>query len=470
MKAFSQTPHRPAQHAGGFTLFELIVVLVLALILGAFVVRSIMVARQRGIVGQLRGEGARSGENDKSFRMLDLAHLPSDEIDIEEIVKLTELRSLNLDHSEITNGDLIRLANSLELTQIHLCGTELSDAGAAELARFTRLIYLDARATFLTDAGVGRLSELTKMRELRLAQTSVTDRGLRHLRDMDELKVLDLRHTDITDAGLSDVARLPSLRILRLTNSRVTQQGVDRLVAVRPDLNVEFDADAGRDVLRVSIRRRKLSERPTERIDRCLPVERPIVERLSRPGARARYPAGFTHHVSLTEPFVDDELIRDIDRLRALRSIHISNCSITDVGLEPLTRNRCLDHVHLDAPITDAGLHHVGRIPCLTFLTLRSTRITDEGLAELKDCRHLEVLDLHGAPVSDKGIEALTKGHRIRRLLRIDLTGTRVTLDSIIHLKRLFPSAQVHYDPDLTNGVSQEKLKELSDAINLATP
>jgi hypothetical protein len=59
--------------------------------------------------------------------------------------------------------------------------------------------------------------------------------------------------------------------------------------------------------------------------------------------------------------------------------------------------------------ITDAGLAHLKSLPQLRSLTIENAPITDGGLAHLKVLTRLEELTLKGTKVTDAGLEALRK-------------------------------------------------------------
>ena len=73
-----------------------------------------------------------------------------------------------------------------------------------------------------------------------------------------------------------------------------------------------------------------------------------------------------------------------------------------------------------DTPLTDEGLVSVGKLKHLTRLRAEKTAVTDEGLAHLEGLNYLESLNLYATKISDNGLEHLAKLPNLRRLYAWD--------------------------------------------------
>jgi hypothetical protein len=94
-----------------------------------------------------------------------------------------------------------------------------------------------------------------------------------------------------------------------------------------------------------------------------------------------------------------------------------------------------LDALHREhLQIGDDDLRDLPHAAQLTYLTLGGTRVTDAGLAHLKELPRVQWIDLHQTRVTDGGMAHLAKLASLRQL---DLTGTRVTDAGLEHLLEL---------------------------------
>ena len=83
---------------------------------------------------------------------------------------------------------------------------------------------------------------------------------------------------------------------------------------------------------------------------------------------------------------------------------------VTDAGLAKLAELESLKAIVFQRSIevTNDGMETIAKLPKLTHLTLLYTRITDPGLAHLKNAKQLRLLDLRGSKVGDEGLAKLS--------------------------------------------------------------
>jgi internalin A len=91
--------------------------------------------------------------------------------------------------------------------------------------------------------------------------------------------------------------------------------------------------------------------------------------------------------------------------------------------------------------ITDQGMQEIKSLPNIEELTLYFTEyVTDEGVAAIKDWKHLKRLNLHGTKVGDTGLEHIAG---IKTLESLDVGSTLMTdvglerLTNLLNLRRL---------------------------------
>jgi hypothetical protein len=122
--------------------------------------------------------------------------------------------------------------------------------------------------------------------------------------------------------------------------------------------------------------------------------------------------------VDFTVAPVSDADLAVLKRLPDLRQLNLGGTRISDAGLSHLGGLKGLEELYLLAvPITDAGLEHLRGLTGLRQLDLSATRVTDAGL------RHLEALT---------GLEHLY------------LVDTRVTREGVKQLQRALPDLNIH--------------------------
>jgi hypothetical protein len=88
------------------------------------------------------------------------------------------------------------------------------------------------------------------------------------------------------------------------------------------------------------------------------------------------------------------------------------------------------DHTKFD----DADARLVGGMSKLRILSLANTRITDEGLAELRGLNSLTTLNLERTKISDDGLRHIAQ---FRKLKSLNLAGTAISEAGLAHLARL---------------------------------
>lgn len=74
----------------------------------------------------------------------------------------------------------------------------------------------------------------------------------------------------------------------------------------------------------------------------------------------------------------------------------------------------------------------------------------DEGLKHLKELKMLQILEIHGTPVTDKGVKHL---EQITSLTHVQLYGTNVTPQAADELRKALPHAEVHHRQGALLGV-----------------
>ena len=123
---------------------------------------------------------------------------------------------------------------------------------------------------------------------------------------------------------------------------------------------------------------------------------------------------------------VTDTGLSHVKDLSELRQLSLENTRITDQGLKSLAALTSLKWLHLDNNVSDGN----GKI-------IKRVQITDDGLANLKGLRNLELLDLRGTDITDAGLEHLKS---LSKLQQLSLNYTNVTEAGVKALKDALPN------------------------------
>ncbi len=141
----------------------------------------------------------------------------------------------------------------------------------------------------------------------------------------------------------------------------------------------------------------------------------------------------FIHLSSLNLAFtdVDDTKLRCVDHLRELKILSLRNSRVTNDGMAHLANLEHLCFVDLsDLPISGNGLKQLNSCSTIETLDLSWTNVTDDDVCGL-GIPSLKVLKLNGTNISDSGIpqfEALVN------LELVELQETRVTDKGILRV------------------------------------
>ncbi|MGC4052398.1 MAG: hypothetical protein QM757_23960 [Paludibaculum sp.] len=148
-----------------------------------------------------------------------------------------------------------------------------------------------------------------------------------------------------------------------------------------------------------------------------------------------------------------DEVLARIAELGHVTHLNLGGSrELTDDGLRQIARMSQLEYLNLSeypgGKLTDRGLEVLRHLPNLKrFEMTWQAGISDAGVANLKYCDQLEVVDLMGSPTGDGAIEALQGKPILRRFS----TGRLVT-DAGLPLLQNFPMLKRWHGPRIQPG------------------
>jgi hypothetical protein len=172
-----------------------------------------------------------------------------------------------------------------------------------------------------------------------------------------------------------------------------------------------------------------------------------IVNELPAEGERILRPvAGHARlrTVALKGPGVTDAALVDAAQLPALNRAVFERSRITDDGLANLRAASWLQVLMIcKTPITGDGLVHLVSLPRLTDLNLSGTSFGDRQVALLPQFNSLISLWLIDTQVTDSGLTTL---RQCKKLKTVHLSGSRVTLEGVERLRRALPNCNVMWN------------------------
>lgn len=174
-----------------------------------------------------------------------------------------------------------------------------------------------------------------------------------------------------------------------------------------------------------------------------------------------------SHLSSLTCPWwVDDEILGFFThpgRFPRVTGLSIDGSKITDEGLAGLKNLPIVASLNLESKsITDKGVLHLSKVPTFSLLRLNAARITDKGVSYLTDLPNLSFLELRTTQTTDAGLEYLG---RLPRLHTLYLDDTSIAGSG---LKHLAPLARLRLLSLTNTSFNDQGLAELAEHPNLA--
>ncbi len=270
----------------------------------------------------------------------------------------------------------------------------------------------------ITDREVEILSTLPTLRSVELLEVEITPAQVITLATHPHLQVLTLQSRSVTNDVLQGIGRMKNLRVLAVRKGQIDATGLRHLQSLRNLVALELSGTALDDTTLAGV-----SDMPWLRF---LRLGGDLTD------------AGFVH----------------LAPLQSLEGLRVDHGNVEGTGLKHL-RPDTLRELTLSRTMSDDGLITVGRFTNLRELNIGGSRITDKGIAGLRNLRKLERLSVARASVTGAGLDYLTalrwgefRGAGITsegmksfaglvELEYLGLDGTRIDSDALKHLRGL---------------------------------
>lgn len=281
-----------------------------------------------------------------------------------------------------TDTGMRDLAEISTLRSLDLTGANVSDAGLKALGRLTklRMLNLDTVGSGVTSVGLENLAALCELRYLGLAGSrTITETGLLKFKGLTHLRGLDLNSTNITDAELAAVQHFPELRLLNLSHTKLTGAGLESLAGLS-------------QLESLDLRYCQVDGAALKSLRNC----RKVI------------------HLRLTSHDLTDNILSTLREIGLLPALD-TDWKSREFGLDE-------ERFVLDRPVT------------LRRLDLGGSKVTDTGLAEIRDLSELETLGLRSLEMNGSGLKVLAG---LKRLHTVDIEVTDPVVRALRELDRL---------------------------------
>lgn len=325
---------------------------------------------------------------------------------LQALGKLTSVETIELSHNESVNDDALQWLSSLtSLRVLYLYNTEVTGNGLEHL-KDVPLVRLELSHSPVTNDGLAHIGAITTLEYLGLKNASVNDSGLHNLNKLQKLRELRLTNTDVTDAGLQELSCISSLAALSLGGTRVTADGIEDFKAALPGCRVIADHGLGKssdnellfpagyhpttDEIEAMLKKRGIEY--DIQIDNAKP-DKPVRQfQLEESALGAKPILQFVHampkleFLSVQHSLAGDALLEGLSKCENLTLLVIRGGRLSDAGLAYLKDIPKLQEIEFhEQTFTDASIEHLGQLQQLRSLYMEESKLTDEGRQALKE-------------------------------------------------------------------------------------
>src|SRR5579872_1783282 len=156
------------------------------------------------------------------------------------------------------------------------------------------------------------------------------------------------------------------------------------------------------------------------------------------PGSLLRRLSAFPDLTSLQFAYatLPEGALSELASVRSLKKLHLVDCDITDERLAELKRIKSLTSLWLAGQgITESGLAHLRGIDSLQSLRIeRAHEITGVGVGKLRALQRLQRLELVGDEINDAGLREVAG---LRTLTELTVWSTRISDNGVAAIKEL---------------------------------
>jgi Leucine-rich repeat (LRR) protein len=257
-----------------------------------------------------------------------------------------------------------------------------------------------------------------------LAERNTPD-DLKKLRHNPETTYLDFSNSQVSDADLDSLREMPSLETLALDGTQITDAGLRRLQQqLHPKLT------------RLWIAGTRVTDAGLESIGKMTAMsDLALGNQITDAGLHKLLPLKHLEALWLGDnDHITDVGMQCVGRFSGLSAFDVGSRKVSDAGLAQLKDLKQIYDLRLRCPgMTDAGVACLHGLRQLASLQLESDQLTDAGMATLRDFPRLAALELRGNRITGVGLPHFLSFPDLRHLA---IRGERIGDEAIKHLKR----------------------------------
>ena len=310
-------------------------------------------------------------------------------------------------------------------------------------------LYLHLSQSSVTPAGLERLASTGKINQLELSGEHINNSMLKVLPKLPLQGQLGLYSDTLTDAGIKSLADCRQLSSVSLDGKGLTNACLEHLTGLPKLQRVALGKNFTRGAFDILGRLKALTILDVSELDPDLSDFKKV------PNLRT---------LSLSGEKYDDEAARAIaDTFTALEDAYLRHTSITNTGVQHLSRLKNLKILTLDGSHVDDGIaDSIRKLKQLTWLSVGDCAVGDDTLAAVSECPDIWYVFFINTKVTDKGIAHLAK---LKKPLSLYLAQCKSVTDAGIKSLALLPdSANLHIE--LTgSGVTENGIRQLKAAL-----
>ncbi len=301
----------------------------------------------------------------------------------------------------------------------------------------------------ISDAGLAQLKDIAALQQLLLNKTgAVTDAGLDNVARCVGLTHIALVEVKVTDTGFAALSKMNRLKYVHVVKIPLSDKGLEHLKTLQEleTLHVDGADNIGAAGLAHVKKLPRLKELTLQAFKKDSKLNDAALKEISDMATLeklifgAELPIGYSPHVT---GFGDDG-VKHLGKLKNLKQLNLAGCErVTDAGLASLKELTNLETLVIGfTKISDAGLTNLKDMTKLKDLTLNGLPLTEKGLAHLSGLAKLQWLDLRetGDGVNDAAILRLKGLASLRDLILYD---TAVTKKGADELKKALPQLSI---------------------------
>ncbi len=308
---------------------------------------------------------------------------------------------------------------------------------------------------------------------LHLRQTSVTSSGLERLASIGKIEMLELTGANITYGILKVLPKLPLQGHLGLQSDMLRNVEIKPVTECQQLTGISLDGiHLGNASLEYLTQLPKLqsvslgkhfTREAFETLSRLESLTNLDVSHLNPELSDLKLVPNLKTLSLSGKAYNDESALTIAETFKSLQEAYLRDTSITDIGVEYLSRLEKLTVLTLDRSlVTDKMADSIRKMKQLKWLSVENCEIGDDTLAAVSECPDLWYLFLGGTPVTDKGIAHVVN---FQKPVNIYLPYCKSVTDASIDSLARLPNSENQHLALWGSGITENGFNRLKTAL-----